>query len=406
MASSSLTPEQWLEQNSQTLNSLDPSDEDYFDLAKFGEAVGDARIVGLAEQSHGGAEEFELKTRLVKYLHEVKGFDVLILESGFYDVGRISEQAKLGEKVDDEGPGNIFFMYSKSLEGRKLLQYIDDTQLSAKPLEFAGMDSQHTGLYSQNELINKLQEFLTSRASAIPGNSDWSAFANVSNHMFRRFDEPYTIPSEPEQTAFANVIGLLKNELCVTQTDNFETSTSPGWWCQIAKDLESTGTLYWSNPVDDQRDHTIGSNVIWLAENPFAGKKIIVWGHAVHVLYNYPFDSTHNNAGTVIRNHFGTEYYVANVTAYEGSFRNYGDLNAYPIQAVQEGSLEDMINKSGKTKTYLLNPNDHTGLEWLDALNARMSNFYYVPSINSNGLGHNYDSYFYFKTVSPVTMNR
>ncbi len=69
------------------VRSVDPAQADDSDLKTFAEAIGDARVVALGEQTHGGREEFLLKTRLLKYLHEKMGFDVLLLESGFYDVG-------------------------------------------------------------------------------------------------------------------------------------------------------------------------------------------------------------------------------------------------------------------------------------------------------------------------------
>ena len=84
--------------------------DDFADLAPFGAAVGSARIVALDEQTHGGHEEFVLKLRLLRYLHERLGFDVLVLESGLFDVGLVQQARREGGRVDDLGPGNIFFM--------------------------------------------------------------------------------------------------------------------------------------------------------------------------------------------------------------------------------------------------------------------------------------------------------
>ena len=50
------------------LAGIQPGHSDDRDLQPFAQAIGQARVVALGEQTHGGAEEFLLKTRLVKYL--------------------------------------------------------------------------------------------------------------------------------------------------------------------------------------------------------------------------------------------------------------------------------------------------------------------------------------------------
>ena len=69
---------------SHKLNSIDPNDTDFSDLAPIGKAIGRSRVVLLGEQSHGDGATIAAKIRLVKYLHEKCGFDVLAWESGIY----------------------------------------------------------------------------------------------------------------------------------------------------------------------------------------------------------------------------------------------------------------------------------------------------------------------------------
>ena len=74
----------WLKKHAAPITTLDIGKQNYrfADLKPFGEAVGDARVVFLGEQTHGDGTTFEAKARLIRYLHEVKGFDVLAFESG------------------------------------------------------------------------------------------------------------------------------------------------------------------------------------------------------------------------------------------------------------------------------------------------------------------------------------
>ncbi len=60
------------------------------DLEAFGAMVGDARVVGLGEPTHGSREVFQLKHRLVEYLAERKGFSVFAIEASAPDTEHVN----------------------------------------------------------------------------------------------------------------------------------------------------------------------------------------------------------------------------------------------------------------------------------------------------------------------------
>ncbi|HWU54118.1 MAG TPA: hypothetical protein VN175_01370, partial [Rhizomicrobium sp.] len=76
----------WIAANAVTVRSVDAADEDFSDLEPLAKAIGPAQVVALGEPGHGAGTSFAAKVRLIKFLHQHLGFDVLVWESGMYDV--------------------------------------------------------------------------------------------------------------------------------------------------------------------------------------------------------------------------------------------------------------------------------------------------------------------------------
>ena len=72
----------YVAENTVQVKTIEPDATDYTDLASVGNAIGNAGIVMLGEQDHGDGATFLAKTRLIRYLHEKKGFNVIAFESG------------------------------------------------------------------------------------------------------------------------------------------------------------------------------------------------------------------------------------------------------------------------------------------------------------------------------------
>jgi erythromycin esterase len=76
----------WLSEHAVPVRLIVPENEDFSDLMPLVQWIGGSRVVALGEVTHGDGAMFLAKTRLVRFLHEVMGFDVLAWEAGFFDV--------------------------------------------------------------------------------------------------------------------------------------------------------------------------------------------------------------------------------------------------------------------------------------------------------------------------------
>jgi erythromycin esterase len=368
--------------------------DDFADLASFGTAVGTARIVALDEQTHGGHEEFVLKTRLLRYLHERLGFDVLVLESGFFDVGQLQQAAQAGARIADQAPGNIFFMYSKSAEGREMLRYVDATRATAHPLTLVGMDSQHSGALSQKDLARKLAAFLSAHGSALPASRDWAGFAATVAAMTAMGRDA---PPAAQRAAFDAAGAQAVRELAAIDDPHPAVETA-GWWTRVVVDLQAQARQAWVAPRGNARDQAMGDNVVWIAEHLAPGGRLVVWGHAIHLMHDAPDPAAPPFAGTVIHRRFGADYHVAHLTGLGGRYLDYTTLQPADIPAAAPGSLEARLARQPGDALFLA-PVERPAAA---APPARYIDYQLFGPLPGRGL--HWESTFFIRQVTPVTM--
>ncbi|HEY1877937.1 MAG TPA: erythromycin esterase family protein, partial [Rhizomicrobium sp.] len=147
----------WLAEHVSPIRANDATDEDYSDLEPLGDAIGAARVVQLGEPSHGAGSCFAAKARIVKYLHQRRGFDVLIWESGLYDVALAQAGMRGTDDAMTAARRGVFTLWSMAAEVKPLFDYIKASQPMVRPLEMAGFDMQVTADGSTERFADDLR---------------------------------------------------------------------------------------------------------------------------------------------------------------------------------------------------------------------------------------------------------
>ena len=114
-----------------------PTDQ-YADLQFLRRVLDGRRIVELGESGHGVAEFSQAKVRLIKFLHEQMGFDVMAFESGLFECYMANQLTGSGSQMMQY---SIFGVWHTE-DVRELFNYIKQTQQTDRPLILAGFDTQ------------------------------------------------------------------------------------------------------------------------------------------------------------------------------------------------------------------------------------------------------------------------
>lgn len=131
---------QWAEQNSTSINSI-TSSYDNSDLKEIADAIGDAKVVALSEGFHNCKEMMQLHERLIHYLVEEKGFNIVMTESGFPESRMVYDFIQGKEVSGDVYTEGFNKMYGAWKEGRSLIDWMREyNQSHDNVLRYYGAD--------------------------------------------------------------------------------------------------------------------------------------------------------------------------------------------------------------------------------------------------------------------------
>jgi erythromycin esterase-like protein len=276
------------------IKSIDPGNNNYDELEAIGKAIGDKRVVMLGEQDHGDAPTFLTKTRLIKYLHEKKGFNILAFESDFFSLNE-------GWKTIDRDTAvlrkhmqaNIFpiWIYCDACDDL-FYKYIPDNLGALNPVIVTGFDSQLHGYYSRKKLLPFLDSVLTESVLPVTDITMmkkeiiiWTdslmkkyGWKFKSSALFDTVDNYLQIIATAWKNKYGNDFTL--HVLRSIKSFNLQTKYA------IKDDFESINV----------RDAQMAANLDWLVNEKYRNEKIIVWAHNFHIL-NKSWDAMGRNVG-------------------------------------------------------------------------------------------------------------
>jgi erythromycin esterase len=405
----------WLEAYAQPVRTIDATDEDFSDLEPLGDAIGDARVVQLGEPSHGAGSCFAAKARIVKYLHRQFGFDVLIWESGLYDVALAQAGMRGTDDAMTAARRGVFTLWSMAAEVKPLFEYIKASQASVRPLEMAGFDMQVTADGSIARFAEDLRTFvgalrdarLRERATSLAGQAIAARERLFAGKFAAQADlDALTSATEglgasikSKRADFERIRGGLGTSFMARAIENMR--------ADAAQRFESAHAPATTPERESRRDALNAANLRWLLEERYAGRKAVIWAHDVHVMnayYDSGFHGVHlrqqpgdmKPTGVLLAEWLGKQAYTLGMTTFQGEDGFAMGGPAAPVAAAPDGSLEARLHGLGHAYAFL----DFRALNLRHSLSVRL------PKYDSNtitDLGRIYNGLFYIDHMARAT---
>jgi erythromycin esterase len=279
----------YVKQHTQPIASIAPATSDNADLAALGQAIGGARVVMLGEQDHGDGATMQAKTRLVKYLHEQKGFNVLVFEDDFFALNTGWEAVAKTEAARAQFlRRNMYPNWSRCQQCEELLyHYLPQTYDTAAPLQLAGMDNQSYSPFSHRALPGYLRGFLGQQAVPLAATRRFNEFFVP---FLDTLSQPYRFSTKPATYLIAHKQAKLRR--FETMADTLLAQLSPvaraGYGGRVLDNLRvlaQESAVFTEDEIDtyNLRDVQMARNLEWLVREKYPTEKIIVWAANLHI---------------------------------------------------------------------------------------------------------------------------
>ncbi|WP_344115943.1 erythromycin esterase family protein [Streptomyces blastmyceticus] len=346
------------------------------DLQALGVMVGDAKVVGVGEATHGSHEFFALKDRLFRHLVEQKGFTTFALEISWSAGLRIDDYLQRGDG-DRDARQVVHEVMAGSPWDREefvtLVQWMRDHNLRHpdRPVHFLGDDIGAPKL--DERVFDSVTDYVRrTRPESLPRlNELLTGLRPLDDAIAYLLDRP--LAERQQNAAKARQVLELVQRQGSGSGEDFEFAL------QNARNIAQTYTFLTVNPRDQEsltameryRDQVMAETTAWWQRR--TGGRILMSAHNDHAGYVASDPKTYpKTQGSFLRDTLGAGYLAIGTTFDQGSFLSKdqpldGEWKKFTVGPAGPGTNEYTLDQVRYRDYYAdLRKAPATARSWLD----------------------------------------
>ncbi len=318
--------------------------------------LGNSRIVGLGEATHGTKEFFQLKHRIFKYLVQNHNFKVFGFESDFGESIYFDRYVTKGEgNLTDLMKTKMHFWTWRTYEVMELLYWMktyNDGKSEEDKIHYIGFDCQFM-TYQPDLLLDYFSKVKPEFIDEIdPTLNMIKAMNNTSfpalYAYYRNIDRIRKREISDSLTSVLTRLTDIESEL-ISKSSDWEYQ----YIRQLVRNMQQTNDVIFASTHNDYRvnyrDKYMAENSIWLS-NLFGGNtKIAIWAHNGHVSNDANYMRGGGSMGSFLKGEIDDQYQIVGFSFSKGSFYSFthlapGEFGGLDVQTINTDPLEDSLN--------------------------------------------------------------
>lgn len=304
------------------------------DLAPLGETLGDARVVGLGEATHGTREFFQMKHRILHHLVTDHGVRQFAMEANLPEAEALDDYVVHGEGDPAEALAGVYFWTWQVESVLAMVEWLREFNTD-RPLEdrvrFHGVDAQYT-----QGAVQRLRDHFAAAGVDLPGEvaEDLAAVDDEGEHPYAAEDVPERV--EATERVAPRLRDLLEEHRAALVAATSERAHERAR--RYVTVIEQAGAYAEANDAVDQedrsaagiervmwvRDRNMADNVDWLLDHADADR-VVLWAHDLHLVRTEQVDRRTGAAATSLGGHLaddhGEDYRAVGFSFARGAFQ-------------------------------------------------------------------------------------